>query len=215
MHTYASSGDRTVMLLDKHAVVKQIETIYTHILYYSGFNAILAIIAIILMMVELLIVWQPDPDDGTLVGHYEPSPLASILKASITVVSMLSVYVVYEQYSNKVQLSILARGSDFRTWNPGFEGIFQSKLFTEFMIEIMVCLIHIPPGFDWIVIEDDGEESPWITDKYNLLIFLRLYLVVQFVICQQDVFKCRYEYVYAYPGLFNAIPTNPLFLHPS
>lgn len=201
----------------------QIAHLQRMILKSCAINNYLAIAAIVIMMYELVVVWEDDENEEE-VGTYVATSLTTILKLCITIISLIQMVVCHKQYEYRFELFMLS--SNANVWGAKeIASLFVSPLFGPYVTEMLICFAHLPPGFDFEVVEADGDIDFFLTDKFNLIVFSRVYLIVQYVRLNQSIFARRYQYAFANPdvnldffdtfwfgakNLFNARPMRTL-----
>ena len=84
-------------------------------------------------------------------------------RSIISILSVTTTIYLYIYYSHLHTLSVL------RNTLPPSNGFWFSKLFISFLIEIIVCLVHIPPGINAF------------PEEAQLIVFSRFYLIARFL----------------------------------
>jgi len=148
----------------------------------------LALFTMVLMVVEQEVVF----DRETRLFRVQ-TLVPSILKGVISGLTALQLYMLYDYY----QYLVAGHKKEWytalyinRPAPPGMgeipRGLFGTKLFcSAFITECIILMLHAPPGLDfrfWCCRSDEGNEDikkPFLSDKFNLIIFARLYLLVR------------------------------------
>jgi len=132
-------------------------------------------------------------------------PLPSALKGVITVITVIMLCQLWDLYD------YMAVGHK-KEWYTGLftnspeggkdlpRGILgTAALRNNFIVEICLLAFHIPPGLDfryWCCREDAGNEGllkPFISDKWNMLLFFRLYLFVRVLRDAAMIYRRRFQ----------------------
>ena len=176
------------------------------IVKYTKINAILAASSIVLMIIELLVAW----DDETT-RYIVPSDGTTNLKILISVSTLLHLWCVWKKYQAKFNLFLTSAEVQGLWAVDEVATLYQSPLRRAYFTELILCAFHLPPFLDWEVEESDGDIEPFITDKYNLIIFVRVYLLFDYVLSIQDVQKIKFKYKCMYPERPMGFFSSPFF----
>ena len=130
--------------------------------------------------------------------QHEPNFIGTLLKCLISFTCIPSCYYVYKYYEIllKIQRHLYKNilGS-----NEVFLNIMSSPYKKWYILELIITLLHVPAGLDFLVIDDNLDKKPFLTDKINIIIFLRLYLLFRWIRDSQLIYKQRNIFLAKYP----------------
>jgi hypothetical protein len=121
-------------------------------------------------------VTNSDEDDVTLrtyTDQYVETSLCTILRVVIGITSSILCITIIVHYVLKLKYLKLKQKVD------GNESLFSTRMFWFMIIEILVCIVHCPPGFNWVfTFEQYGGSLDYSFDMFAFLfMLLRIYLI--------------------------------------
>jgi hypothetical protein len=165
----------------------------------------LALFTMVVMIVEQEVVF----DRETRLFRVQ-TLVPSVFKGVISALTALQLYLLYDYY----QYLIAGHKKEWytalyvnRPAPPGMgeipRGLMGTKLFcSAFIAEFIVLILHAPPGLDfrfWCCRSDEGNEhikKPFLSDKFNLIVFARIYLLVRVLRDACPLWRRRFQ-IYA------------------
>jgi hypothetical protein len=150
--------------------------------------ALLAILAVGLAIANFALNWDHDAQRLIYVGTW-----ATFVKIAISVVTLVHLALLRAYYALRLR-------TERQRWS-GIEGserltLAGSRFFARFLFESLLILLHAPPFLDFEITSPiSGEQRPFLTDKLNLAIFLRLYCLARCLRDRHTLFVSRETYL--------------------
>eukprot|EP01006_Ploeotia_vitrea_P041233 TRINITY_DN66496_c3_g1_i1.p1 TRINITY_DN66496_c3_g1~~TRINITY_DN66496_c3_g1_i1.p1 ORF type:complete len:736 (-),score=340.81 TRINITY_DN66496_c3_g1_i1:57-2264(-) len=111
---------------------------------------------------------------------YDPPPLADTLKAVNSALTVLLLWRLYDYYQFQMHLDRIQFGVDHQM------SLRHSPYLTTFLLEVFICILHPPPYLDFKI-----NGSPFISNKFGIFLFLRVYLIGRVIRDRNDMFHWR------------------------
>jgi len=160
-------------------------------------NAFFATFTIILQVIEIETAY-----DETASKYQVGLRSCNVMKGFQSFFTLVLLYRVYDYYQYQLAgMKKLWYVSLYEGKRPGTlpRGIWTSPFLNAFVVEVLVCMIHVPPGLDfryWEVPEGKinvnvGMKKPFLCDNFGVFMVMRLYMWVRVVRDSTGVYQRR------------------------
>lgn len=149
-------------------------------------SVVLAVLATVCCVLTVLIL-QVQWDDLASPAVYTPSDLGQALKVINSLLTLITMFVLYKYYRLQMDLDSIRFDLYTRKRIP----FWSSHRKWLFLVEILVAFVHTPPFMDFSTTFLGHHFDRFIEDKMNIFIFIRLYQWLRVVRDRSAVYKWR------------------------
>eukprot|EP00743_Colponemidia_sp_Colp-15_P005555 GILK01005976.1.p1 GENE.GILK01005976.1~~GILK01005976.1.p1 ORF type:complete len:934 (+),score=188.90 GILK01005976.1:182-2983(+) len=156
-----------------------------------------ALLTLVLMVVENEIRWESRADYAATNTIWQTVTAIRTLNSLVTLFLLYLLLRYYQVVKNIMVLQFAL---------PPFASIFHPRIFFPLCIEILVCLIHVPPAIDYYA--SSHLYLLDLTTTLSAFMFLRIYLLLRLLEAHSPINSSTGRFI----GSITNVPTTPSFL---